>query len=463
MVNKSYTIEQSALLAQSIWRGKQVRKKYGIKQAPQNSLTDYDLFLVGNDPKIKGLKHYAAPKGKVAFVGTSGLRSLALISELSNKEHLPKLILIDNSKKVILFWKKLRTLVEETSFINKHSFHLAFRDFLSQNSHLFRDIPSNALADLNIYGTEYENQNPKLFMDNLIEKHGLNYVLSIIKHMSIISQSWADNTLFSTLKNIIELHGIETVYAYPSNIRYCVSWNTVSSVLKSIELLNPNLTIVTDLCPHHRIPEKVYLIPGKQKPKNKSFNQAAVIDMQLDVEERSEDVQLLDNDAGNNVSMRVNYNVEQDYDEALVQLVLDKEDLDLTIRPYIEQLIAQVEQLKQNRNVSTANLTRVLLATHKRLDNTLDLESYKNLAEMAQGATSPGMKILGGLMIGLGLAMIILGVIALITFGPLYGIIIGAGALTAAAGFCFFSIGTQKGLSRLMNDIAEMQSLSVRI
>lgn len=456
MPKKVFSEEQSSILIQSIWRGKHARQKYGIKQVPKEDLTQDKAFLVGNDPKIKRLGPYKEHKEKIALVGTSGLRSLSLISELSNKNNIPKLIIVDNSEKVILFWRKLRALVETYDYTDKAEFYLAFHDFLSQNRSLYRDIPSHAMSNMNIPDVEYENQNPELFMMDLVEKHGLSYVLSIIKHTSIIAQTWSDNTLFSVLKNIIELNGIEKIYAYPSNIQFTVDMLTALNVQSSMSLLNPVLSIVTDRCPHHGIPENVYLVPGNQNPLNVSYNP---IDSANNNPEEVEKERLSENNGVQNLSVSPVGDEEQAYHQAFNQIASDINVVNAAIKPYLEKLLTQIELLKKNGEESTAELTKVLLATHDRLHDQLDVETYKNLAETVQGNTSPGMNLLGGIMIGVGAAIIAFGVIAAVFLGPMNLFTMGAGVLTTAAGFGFFSAGSREGLSKVMIDISEQQSL----
>ncbi len=257
-------IQNAALLIQTLWRGKQARKKYGLSQLSEAALTNGTAFLVGNDPKIKGIEAYATVKGKTALIGTSGLRSLELICRLGNKEETAKLIIVDNSKKVISFWRKLRTLVEEFNYTDKDLFYHNFELFLSANTDLYLHVQDDVLVNFN---PQYEYQDPVKYIKKLIENHGLDYVLSIIKGSVFIAQSWGDKQLFVTLKNIFELHEIDKIYAYPSNIKECTDALTSKDVQMNIELLNPTLTISSDRCPHHRIPELIYLDEGKVKPK----------------------------------------------------------------------------------------------------------------------------------------------------------------------------------------------------
>ena len=152
--------ERAATLIQSFWRGNQDRKKYGIKHLSESDLTNYDTFIVGNDPKIKNLAPFSSEDERVALIGTSGLRSLALICELGNAYNVPKLITVDNSRKVVQFWRKLRDLVQEGDYSSQLEFITKFKEFLVLNKGLYRDLPSDCCTRSNTDTTEYENQDP---------------------------------------------------------------------------------------------------------------------------------------------------------------------------------------------------------------------------------------------------------------------------------------------------------------
>ena len=257
---KSFNEEQAVLLAQKIWRGRQVRKKFEFRQAPVAQLTHGPTFIVGSDPKIDRheLKKFATQQEKIALVGTSGLRSLSLICDLGDKTHIPKLIIVDNSIKVIEFWRKLRAMVTESVFVDKEYFIRRFQDFLTKNA--IDSPPDNLFNDLNP-AVQYENQNPLLFMRTLIEEHGLDRIVSILKHTTIIGQDWRNTRLFSALKNIFDLNGIKRVYAYPSNIGSCVHELDRPRLVKNITLIDPELAVVSDRSPALQIPLTVYLKP----------------------------------------------------------------------------------------------------------------------------------------------------------------------------------------------------------
>ncbi len=257
------TKEQAATGLQRFWRGHNVRKKHGIKQLPTLALHTFPTFVVGNDPKITGLEFHAVSDEKIAVVGTSGLRALALALDLSKSKpttegHIPKLIIIDNGIKVVTFWRTLRDMVAGSIFLSDKEFFDAFDQFISENQKLCINVAPGTFDDL-----QYENQNPVLYVQQLVGKHGVNNVIKVIQQASILQQTWTDKSLFVVLKNICELNGISTIFAYPSNIAHVVKYENIDKVLSSVEALSPRLSIFTDRCFFHRIPENVILSTKK--------------------------------------------------------------------------------------------------------------------------------------------------------------------------------------------------------
>ncbi|ARG99107.1 IQ calmodulin-binding motif-containing protein [Legionella micdadei] len=256
-MGKDLNQTQAALMIQKIWRGHQTRKKYLFKQLPKAGFFVCKTYIVGNDPKIRGLEPYKTSEGKIALVATSGLRSLDLICTLGNKESTPKLIIVDYSSYVVSFWRKLRELVESSQFSDNSDFEQAFVSFLNKNKGLYYENQDQIFDDNR--NLNYENQNPVVYMKELIEHHSLEFVLSVIKHSTIIAQSWQDEGLFYVLKNIIDLNNIEEVYAYPSNIEACGTFTRLS-----IKLLDPKLTISTNYPSATSIPDRVFLEERKK-------------------------------------------------------------------------------------------------------------------------------------------------------------------------------------------------------
>ncbi|PJE10768.1 IQ calmodulin-binding motif-containing protein [Legionella sp.] len=250
-MGKDLNQTEAALLIQKTWCGHQTRKKYHFQQLPKAGFFVSKTYIVGNDPKIRDLEPYKTSKGKIALVATSGIRALDLICTLGNKESTPKLIIVDYSRFVVEFWRKLRELVVSSHFSDNSDFEQAFVSFLTKNKDLYetQDRIFDDKRNLN-----YENQNPVIYMKELVERHSLEFVVSVIKHSTIIAQSWQEQSLFYVLKNIIDLNNIEEVYAYPSNIEAAGNCTRLS-----IKLLNPKLTISTNLPSATSIPDRVFL------------------------------------------------------------------------------------------------------------------------------------------------------------------------------------------------------------
>ena len=289
---KADTKENAVVLLQSYFRGRIARKSYAFRQLDELSLPYYDAFLVGNDPKILGLEPFVSVNKRIVLVGTSTLRSLDILGKVNRGQKIPKLIIVDNSRQVIRFWRELRKLIENSHFSDKKSFMSHFKNFIYDSRLLSRDLRDHHYDRYNNESVVYENQNPVLFMNNLIDNYGFNYMLAIIKNMTIIGQSWADNNLFKVLKNIFVLNEVDKIYAYPSNIEACISRKSSidhKAFLKSLEILSPDLVVSTDLCPHHFIPENIFI---KANLNNNSFdnNRIAVAKVLQDFRNKIENI-----------------------------------------------------------------------------------------------------------------------------------------------------------------------------
>jgi hypothetical protein len=96
---------RAATVIQKTWRCYQFK----ITQLPKDQQQDCSVMISGNAPKIIGLPHPHRKDEKVALISMSGFRSVELACQLS--EGYVKLIIIDNSKKVVDFWRKSRDLM----------------------------------------------------------------------------------------------------------------------------------------------------------------------------------------------------------------------------------------------------------------------------------------------------------------------------------------------------------------
>jgi hypothetical protein len=247
-------VEKAATVIQKHIRRDSIQRKYGIDNLNDDELTGYKTFVIGNDPLMSAkLKKYRVPDDKIVLLATSGMRSVLLACLLGNKQHIPKIILIDNSKEVHEFWGAVRTFMrDERKAATKELFHENFPLLLKEKKSSYIDMDSDAMR----------------FIEALF-KYGYDYVRAIIVHATLIKQSWADPHVFIKIKNILSYQRIDKIFMYPSNIASCMDDNeTRNQLFENIQKLNPVVCIHTDLVlkpregsdkPIYR-PEKVYFL-----------------------------------------------------------------------------------------------------------------------------------------------------------------------------------------------------------
>lgn len=251
---------------QSMIRGQQARNSYEI-----NDLNIYDCefnktFVVGNDPVMSvDLDGYCEAKDKIGLVATSGLRVVSLACKLGNFEQLPKIILVDYSYKVTQFWKKIRDLMQDEHGISIDNFSIKLSEFLDQNSCLYEDLSMYDFTNGYVNDVTYLTQDILRYFNELIQTYGFDYVRKVISHASIITQSWGDVETFVKIKNILNYIGVNKVFVYPSNIIRCIPDQELQdTILNNIHLLSPMLSIHTDHCRIHDLPERIFLIENNE-------------------------------------------------------------------------------------------------------------------------------------------------------------------------------------------------------
>lgn len=252
--------EKKVITVQKTLRGFLSRKKYSIPPLPQSSQTDHPTFAIGNDPNMPSLAQYHEPQSKICLIGTSGLRSVDMACELGNVNQIPKIIIVDNSKKVYAFWYAVRKFMEDNNLTaTQNDFFINLQPFLKTIKNLYRDLVNDTTLVTKIaYGVTYPEQDIEKYFNELFKKFGYDYVRAVIKHVSLIQESWANLTFFYKLKNILKYHGIDKVYMYPSNIVPCMNRTTGINILAIIKRVSPLLTIHTNYCDTHKLPEQVY-------------------------------------------------------------------------------------------------------------------------------------------------------------------------------------------------------------
>lgn len=261
---------EAATLIQTNMRRVLAQKKYAIKHLERNKMNNYGTFVVGNDPLMpKELNNYHEPDKKIAFIATSGLRALSLACKIGNAKNIPKIMLIDNSQQVCDFWVAFRAfLSDDAKAGTAELLYKNLPEFLCKHKHLYRALTALTYANDEGDGRKYLNQDINIYLKAVIGKYGFDFVRAVVRHASIIRQSWAHTDTFVKVKNILALHGIERVYIYPSNIIACVdSKCDKDAILSNIESLSPVLAIHTDLGPSkngHGLPQNVHLLENNQ-------------------------------------------------------------------------------------------------------------------------------------------------------------------------------------------------------
>lgn len=237
----------ATLWAQSRIRGARARKAYAIKQLNNSSLAVHSLMPKGNDPanliaKCAGIK----VKGSMALIATSGLRCVELACHLASASRCtPKLYIVDNSRMVVEFWQQIKTVFELMAhpgqlpeFLEKHVYRLPFYIKAARGGRFDSDLPKNSAIEVN-----------SLLVD-LFERFGFERVRAVINSAVIIRGDWTDNALFHKIRNICRAIGVESIYAYPSNIPSCLKAlgrpGKALASLCSLSLLKPTAAIITD-------------------------------------------------------------------------------------------------------------------------------------------------------------------------------------------------------------------------
>ena len=253
--------ETAALKLQSIFRGYSARKKFRLKHISEEKRDCYEAFFIGNDPVIKGL-HLHTPKNTskpIAVIGTSVIRSVEIALQVRNP-HVPKVIIVDNSRQVIQLWSNLRHF--SSLCHDSKEFLTKLPKFLSQNSTLYRYFDPDK-TDL---GSDYPTQDIQRYFEILFKNYG-SMVLKVISSTTLIAQNWEDETIFEKIKNVLSYLDIKEIYIYPSNILSFADEQKKPAILENIYKLNPKLAIHTDHCENHGIPENVFLLTENQPDK----------------------------------------------------------------------------------------------------------------------------------------------------------------------------------------------------
>lgn len=248
-------------------------RKHHIK--PLAHLESYHTLVIGNDPELK-LDNYKSRKNKrIGLVATGGMRAVQIACELANQNEpklIPKVFLIDNSFEVHQFWSHFRKWMKNCK--DPGQFFAELPMFLKRNGRYINDFQDAWFPISDKSKTLYPSQNTPKFFEKLFKFYGYDYVRAIILQASCIKQSWTDKPTFEKLKVNFSFLKISDIYMYASNIAHSIQamkYGGLDSLLTNIALLNPILSIHTNLCKHHRMPEDVYLLEDSHPEKLKEI------------------------------------------------------------------------------------------------------------------------------------------------------------------------------------------------
>jgi len=243
-------IQDAGITIQSLMRRQNAIDKYAFNQISAPFLQNYKAFVIGNDPDIKlQADKYCDPSEKIAIVGTSGMRVVLLASQLSNFKRTPKIFLIDNSFQVTAFWQAKRDFLEDEALAGDEKLFVKnLPAFLHSTKHLYIESSDKIFT----------------FFSDLIRKIPYNQMKKMIRHTTVLRQSWEDKDTFEKIDNVLKRHGIKALFIYPSNIvPYVGDKVKADRILGNIESLSPALSIHTDLCGFHDSPEKVFFFTNQ--------------------------------------------------------------------------------------------------------------------------------------------------------------------------------------------------------
>lgn len=147
--------------------------------------SDFPLNITGNDPDIHSLSTYPEDN-KIVLIGTSGLRSLEIACKLGGD---CTIFIIDNSRNVIDFWKKLKNLSSKAQNVNE------------------------LLDNLKL---PFDNQRAIDCLVYLCELHKFEKIKRCINRTVIIAQDWVDKETFTQLRKHLQLYPYKAVYVYSS-------------------------------------------------------------------------------------------------------------------------------------------------------------------------------------------------------------------------------------------------------
>lgn len=244
----------ATIVFQKHYRGHLARQKYQIQQENEKLCYNVPCMLIGNDPffEDEAIEPYAAKNGNIALIGTSCLFAVHLACQLSSPDRakfIPKIILIDHSIEVSLFWRAIRKFAEKNT--NEDDFLKNLEQFLIDHKELIDPI-------------SYMDAKYFFLMD--FSTCGFNFVRKMIMKTSVIRQGWQDPKTFSSVKNILKHLNIDNIYVYASNIVACTS-QMAAKILNNIHLLQPKFSIHSNFVCELKRCDEIFLYSNSEPKK----------------------------------------------------------------------------------------------------------------------------------------------------------------------------------------------------
>ena len=156
---------QAAITIQTMFRAYRVRKQYAIKQLPSADLQNYKVRIAGNEPEID-IAHHPVDNEQIALIGTSGFRSVELACKLNPDQ--TKLIIIDNSRQVITFWRDIKNLIKNS---REDEFITSLFEYIKENK---EHIGNSTSCEIN-------------YINRLVAAYGIDKIIKIVDKYNYVS------------------------------------------------------------------------------------------------------------------------------------------------------------------------------------------------------------------------------------------------------------------------------------
>lgn len=247
--NASINENQSAIDIQRIWRAFASRARN--TKPHMSRLSNYQAFLISNEPMVGVEEKHKPVDSKFVFLGTSLLRTLEILLDLSSKffsdcrvdfnyYNTPKMFILDYSNNVFDMWKLLKSCFYASTYDE-------FIEICSS------DKVKSKVIGIGARGGSYFTYSILSVLD---DEEKFLYARAVVLKSTIIAGDWNNIKNFEYIKSV---SGDRDIYLYASNIVEVSSIPSITkkssskSIVHNICSLEPVLTI------HSRTSKKDFL------------------------------------------------------------------------------------------------------------------------------------------------------------------------------------------------------------